>query len=78
MIFDTNILIDALNGHPDAEELLKEAEEGSISIVTWIEVMAGARPDDVASIRTFLGRSGLYRWVRRSRSGRLWCVGRCG
>ena len=46
--FDTNILIDALNGHDAARVELRQAAERWISRITWIEVMskvdAASRP----------------------------------
>jgi len=40
-IFDSNILIDYLNGVRQAKLELDRYTQKSISIVTWIEVMAG-------------------------------------
>lgn len=45
-LFDTNILIDYLNGVEPAREEIARARERFISIVTWMEVLAGARTDD--------------------------------
>lgn len=42
-LLDTNILIDSLNSFIPAEQTLREYSRASISIVTWIEVMSGAR-----------------------------------
>lgn len=53
-VFDTNILIDYLNGHaPAAAELSKHTDK-IISRVTWMEVMVGVKPADEPSVRTFL------------------------
>ncbi len=41
-LFDTNLLIDFLNGVPQAREEIARYAERSISIVTWMEVMVGA------------------------------------
>jgi predicted nucleic acid-binding protein len=41
-VFDTNVLIDYLNGVSNAKTVLLEYEEPAISRVTWMEVMAGA------------------------------------
>lgn len=38
--FDSNILIDALNGVAPAQALLDEAEDRWISRLTWIEVLS--------------------------------------
>ncbi len=42
-VFDSMIVIDALNGIQGATAALEAAESPAISIVTWIEVMAGFR-----------------------------------
>ncbi len=39
--FDSNILIDALNGNSRAEAELERVDHAWISRVTWIEVMSG-------------------------------------
>lgn len=41
-VFDTNILIDYLNGVPQAALELARFEQAAISPITWMEVMAGA------------------------------------
>ena len=59
-VFDTNILVDYLNGIPAAQRELEQYEEVAISIVTWMEVLAGA--DDAqeeAVARDFLSRFNL-------------------
>jgi predicted nucleic acid-binding protein len=53
--FDTNILVDYLNGVPDAKAELARFDDRVISVVTWMEVLVGAAPDEEASIRVFLG-----------------------
>ena len=40
-VFDTNLLIDYLNGIPNAKAALLKYEEPAISRVTWMEVLAG-------------------------------------
>jgi predicted nucleic acid-binding protein len=42
-LFDTNILIDYLNGVPAAEILIDKTRHRMVSVVTWMEVLAGAR-----------------------------------
>ena len=54
-VFDTNILIDYLNGHAKAAAEICKHTEKIISRVTWMEVMVGVKPADEASVRTFLG-----------------------
>jgi hypothetical protein len=56
-VFDTNILVDYLNGIPAAKRELEHYEEAAISQVTWMEVLAGA--DDAkeeAVTRDFLAQ----------------------
>ncbi|MBC7314104.1 MAG: type II toxin-antitoxin system VapC family toxin [Rhizobium sp.] len=53
-LFDTNILIDYLNGIPQAKEELGLYEERAISIVTWMEVMVGAPALLAEATRSFL------------------------
>ena len=55
-LFDTNILIDYLNGIVQARDELAFYEEKAISIITWMEVMAGARGEVLESTRAFLRR----------------------
>jgi hypothetical protein len=55
-LFDTNILIDYLNGVPQARSELAAFSEASISIVTWMEVMAGAPAKTATQTRAFLNR----------------------
>jgi PIN domain len=52
-VFDTNIIIDALNGVADADAEYKRYERVLISRVTWMEVLVGAA-DDEAKVRDFL------------------------
>lgn len=55
-LFDTNILIDYLNGIDDAREEIQRHEHKQISAITWMEVMAGAKDGEIASVRAFLNR----------------------
>jgi predicted nucleic acid-binding protein len=55
-LFDTNILIDYLNGVERAKEEIERAGERFISIVTWMEVLAGAHDaEEEDVIDLFLG-----------------------
>lgn len=45
-VFDSNIVIDITYGYEKAIQELKKYEKVAISIVTWIEVMAGAKNED--------------------------------
>jgi predicted nucleic acid-binding protein len=47
-IIDTNLVIDFLNGVPQALSLIQSQPERAISIITWIEVVAGFRTHDPA------------------------------
>lgn len=54
-LFDTNILIDHLNGVAKATRELRRSADAAISTVTWIEVMTGAEtPDEETILRAFL------------------------
>lgn len=53
-LFDTNILIDYLNGIDAAREEIERYREPLISLVSWMEVMVGARPEEEPAIRDFL------------------------
>ena len=54
VLFDTNILIDYLNGIEQAKAELNRHAEKAISLVTWMEVMIGATPETEAAVRGFL------------------------
>lgn len=54
-VFDTNILIDYLNGIESASKELSLYETRIVSVVTFIEVLAGAHePEEENIIRGFL------------------------
>ena len=54
-LFDTNILIDHLNGIKKATKELQRSDDLAISVITWIEVMAGAENKaQEAIVRAFL------------------------
>lgn len=55
-LFDTNILIDQLNSIPAARAELASYRGKAISIITWIEVLVGAKPGTEAATRYFLDR----------------------
>ncbi len=52
-VFDTNVVIDALNGVQAADTEYGRYERVLISLVTWIEVLVGAT-DDEEQVRDFL------------------------
>src|SRR5688572_8353706 len=45
-VFDTNILVDYLNGITRAQKEIARHRQGAISIISWMEVMVGARDED--------------------------------
>jgi predicted nucleic acid-binding protein len=53
-LFDTNILIDYLNGVEQAKTELERCDDKAISLITWMEVMVGATPETEAVLRRFL------------------------
>ena len=53
-LFDTNILIDHLNAVPQARTEIEHFQDRAVSIVTWMEVMVGAKSDLVEPTRRFL------------------------
>jgi predicted nucleic acid-binding protein len=59
-LFDSNILVDYLNGIAPAKEELIRYRDRSISVITWMEVMAGAAPEVETATRGFL--SG-FEWI---------------
>ena len=57
-LFDTNILVDYLNGIPDARGEIARYEQPLISLITWMEVLAGTTAAEETKVRAFLGRFG--------------------
>lgn len=53
-LFDTNVLIDYLNGIDAAAQELGRYASKAISIITWMEVMAGTAPEEEAAVRAWL------------------------
>lgn len=52
--FDSNILIDALNGHGPAHAEIARVDKPWISRATWIEVLSKERGDTLRNIEVFL------------------------
>jgi predicted nucleic acid-binding protein len=52
-IFDTNIVVDALNGVAEADAEYGRYERALISRITWMEVLVGEKGDD-SQLRDFL------------------------
>lgn len=55
-LFDTNILIDYLNGIEAARQEIFRYERAAISLVTWMEVLVGATAEEEPIVRGFLHR----------------------
>lgn len=53
-LFDTNILVDYLNGVVEAAEELDRHSARSISIITKMEVLVGVRPNTGTATKAFL------------------------
>jgi predicted nucleic acid-binding protein len=59
-LFDTNILIDYLNGIKAAQTEMARYNEKAISIITWMEVMVGTTAATAESTRLFLTQFDVY------------------
>jgi predicted nucleic acid-binding protein len=59
-LFDTNILIDFTLGIPAAQKEMKRYRNRAISIITWMEVMAGIDPAQEVTARAFLATFLIY------------------
>lgn len=59
VLFDTNILIDALKGYQQAIEELAYWDEPAISVITWMEIYAGANVTDVPKLDSFMADFGF-------------------
>ena len=53
-LFDTNILIDYLLGVKAARHEMERYSDPAISVITWMEVMAGVLPAHESKTRAFL------------------------
>lgn len=53
-VFDTNILIDYLNGEPAAEREISSYDVRMISMITRIKVLVGADPGEEPVVKGFL------------------------
>jgi predicted nucleic acid-binding protein len=53
-VLDTNILIDYLNAIPQARTEINRYSSRMISIMTWMEVMAGSSPANEANTKQVL------------------------
>ncbi len=55
-LFDSNILIDYLNGFPQAKKEIERYSNKLISTITWMEVLVGVSKDDELVVRRFLSQ----------------------
>ncbi len=55
-VFDSNILIDLVRGFEPAADEIDRYDTREISVITWMEVLAGVDPQQQASIRDLLSR----------------------
>jgi predicted nucleic acid-binding protein len=55
-LFDTNILIDYLNGVEAAKEEINRYDNPMISPITWMEVLVGTSDTEQDTVRSFLSR----------------------
>ena len=53
-VIDTNILVDFLRARPQAKAELALYQSPAISVISWIEVMAGTTPQTENAARAFL------------------------
>jgi predicted nucleic acid-binding protein len=53
-LFDTNILIDYLNGIDEADKELSRYTSRAISTITWMEVLVGTRPEEESALKSWL------------------------
>lgn len=53
-LFDTNILVDYLNGIAQAKKELARYDSRAISIITWMEIMVGASEENEEALRFWL------------------------
>jgi len=54
-LFDTNVLIDYLNGVEAAKKEMVRYEHRAISTITWMEVLVGTTQEDELAVRAWLG-----------------------
>lgn len=56
ILFDTNILIDHLQGHRAAAEAIAGHSGAAISVITWVEIMSGVPSAKQDAMRLWLDR----------------------
>lgn len=55
-LFDTNTLIDYLGGITQARDELARYADPAISLISWMEILIGVKPEGEAITRRFLSR----------------------
>lgn len=60
VLFDTNILIDHFAGIPEATAELARYRDAAVTTITWSELLAGAKPDEIPRMQAVLRRFRLY------------------
>lgn len=53
VLYDSNILIDALKGYPAAIDELAHWDKPAISVITWMEVYSGAKAGEISDLDRF-------------------------
>lgn len=56
VLFDTNILIDHVQGHRAARQAIARYSGAAISVITWVEIMSGVSPAQENAMRLWLDR----------------------
>ncbi|MFN8734280.1 MAG: PIN domain-containing protein [Hyphomonadaceae bacterium] len=56
VLFDTNILIDHVQGHRAATQAIASHSGAAISVITWVEIMSGVPPAQENAMRLWLDR----------------------
>ncbi len=61
MIFDTDVLIWVFRGNRRSAALVEETEERCLSVVSYMELLQGARDkDEVRKIKAFMADAGFH------------------
>jgi len=59
-LFDTNILIDYLNGRAEAKDTIERYDQIAISIISYMEVMVGVDQNNKKSVEDFLNSFQIF------------------
>lgn len=59
-LFDTNILIDYLNGESKAKDTIEQYEQIAISIISYMEVMVGVESNNKKIVKEFLNSFQIF------------------